>query len=205
MAAHVDLDRLSPALAVWHRYDPTVRAELFSTCLSSASGVFLIDPISIDAVNFSDMIDGRDVVGVIVTNQNHTRSGPAFSQELKIPLFAHADAAVELEKTEMRALQDGFRLADDLVVSTIEGAAPGEIALHSEADGGTLVFGDALINMGAEGFTFLPSKYCADPKLMRASLRKFLNRRFRRILFAHGTPIVSQAESRFAELLESGR
>ena len=37
--------QLSPALTIWQRYDPTVKADLFSTRLRSASGVFLIDPI----------------------------------------------------------------------------------------------------------------------------------------------------------------
>ena len=66
---------------------------------------------------------------------------------------------------------------------------------------GTLIFGDALINMGSNGFSFLPNKYCFNPKLMRRSLRKVLDYPCERILFAHGTPILSQAKSRLTNLL----
>ena len=205
MTTHVEFDRLSSALAVWHRYDPTVKAELFSTSIQTASGVYLIDPISLPAEDLSTAIAGRDLAGIVITNRNHARSALDFSRELKIPIFAHPEAAAEFGSNEIRLLDDGSRLALDFVVATMEGAAAGEIALHCEADGGTLVFGDALINMGAEGFTFLPAKYCLNPKQMRASLRKFRDYRFQRILLAHGTPIISRAESRLAELHDSGR
>ena len=33
-----------------------------------------------------------------------------------------------------------------------------------------MAIGDALINVESHGFSFLPDKYCHDPKLMRASL-----------------------------------
>ena len=77
----------------------------------------------------------------------------------------------------------------------IEGAPAGEIAIYADADGGSLVIGDALINMGSYGFTFLPAKYCANHKQMRRSLRKLLDYEFERILFAHGLPIVANAQA----------
>ena len=38
---------------------------------------------------------------------------------------------------------------------------------------------------------------------MRRSLRQLLEFRFERLLFAHGTPIISGAHARLAELLEA--
>jgi len=70
-------------------------------------------------------------------------------------------------------------------------------------DGGTLIVGDALINFESYGFTFLPAKYCSNQKQMRRSLRKLLDYRAQRMLFAHGTPILSDASERLRGLLES--
>ena len=93
-------------------------------------------------------------------------------------------------------------IAPNLEIAPIAGAPAGEIAVFSTADGGTLVVGDAIINMDGYGFTFLPAKYCDDAKLMRKSLRRLLDFQFERLLFAHGAPIVSGARRRLEELLE---
>lgn len=99
-------------------------------------------------------------------------------------------------------VQELQQLAPAVRLFQIEGAAPGEIALHFPGEGGTLVVGDALINMGSHGFSFLPAKYCQDARQMRRSLPQLLDCQFERILFAHGTPIVAQARRRLAELLQ---
>jgi len=90
-----------------------------------------------------------------------------------------------------------------LRVIGIEGAAPGEITLHYAGNGGTLIVGDALVNFEPYGFSFLPPKYCSDEKQMRGSLQKLLHYKAERILFAHGTPILSRASERFRGLLKS--
>ena len=101
-------------------------------------------------------------------------------------------------------VEDGSELARDVTVVSIDGAAPGEIALWSGVDGGTVVIGDALINFGAHGFTFLPGKYCSNARLLRKSLRKLLDYRFECLLFAHGLPILSHGRSRLEQLLQQG-
>jgi glyoxylase-like metal-dependent hydrolase (beta-lactamase superfamily II) len=90
-------------------------------------------------------------------------------------------------------------------VIRIEGAAAGEMVLHYAPDGGTLIVGDALINVEPYGFTFLPAKYCSNEKEMRRSLQKLLDYKAERMLFAHGTPILSGASDRFRGLLGSDR
>ena len=84
----------------------------------------------------------------------------------------------------------------------IEGAAPGEIALYCRKRRRDAIVGDALINFGAHGFTFLPGKYCSNAKLMRKSLRRLLDFHFERILFAHGMPIIERGRDRLEELLD---
>ena len=83
----------------------------------------------------------------------------------------------------------------------IDGAATGETAFHFADDGGTMVIGDALINLEPYGFTLLPAKYCSDQRAMRRSLRRLLEWPFERLLFAHGTPILTAAREQLETLL----
>jgi hypothetical protein len=68
-----------------------------------------------------------------------------------------------------------------------------------------MIMGDALINFEPHGFALLPAKYCRDSKLMRQSLPRLLERPFERMLFAHGTPILSGAHTRLEQLLAANR
>ena len=97
-----------------------------------------------------------------------------------------------IERSSWRTIADGEEICEGLHVIGIEGAPPGEIVLHYAVDGGTLIVGDALINFEPYGFTFLPAKYCSNQKQMRRSLRKLLDDKAERILFAHGVPISGQ-------------
>ena len=91
----------------------------------------------------------------------------------------------------------------DLRVIAIQGAVPGEIALYHAPNGGTLIIGDALINFEPYGFTFLPKKYCQNQKEMRRSVSRLLKSPAERLIFAHGTPIISRATERLRRLLDA--
>lgn len=193
----VEVQRLDAALTIWSRYDSTVKAELFSTALAVGSKIFLIDPI---ALGDDDPPIGGAVTGIVVTNANHRRASADFSAKFAAPIYAMREATAP----GARELRDGDVLADDLQIIAIEGAAPGEIALFSSRDQGLLIVGDALINFGSNGFNFLPAKYCSDSKRMRKSLSKLLDLNFERMLFAHGTPIMSKARDRLSTLIAEG-
>ena len=195
----LEFDRISPELVVCHRYGTTVKAELFSTVLSTEAGVFLVDPISGSTEALDLFPREHRVVGILVTNENHVRASAEIAAELGAPIFAHDTAGVPGATPPERA-----KLGPDLEVIAVPGAPKGEFALHCSRDGGTLIIGDALINFGSHGFDFLPQKYCENAKLMRRSLRKLLDYQFERMLFAHGTPICVAAKARFTTLLENG-
>ncbi|MEO5721395.1 MAG: hypothetical protein ABIR71_08005 [Chthoniobacterales bacterium] len=201
MSLEIAYHRLSPGLAIWQRYDHTVKADLFATKLSTEAGVYLIDPFSLPPNTMADLCADERVTGVVITNDNHHRAAADFAAQFDVPIYAHRGASGERVGPQLRELGDGTVIAPGFQAITIDGAASGEIALHVEAEGGTLILGDALINMGSFGFNFLPAKYCQDSKLMRQSLRKLLDYPCKRILFSHGTPIVSKAQSRLAALL----
>ncbi len=200
--AALDFDRIASNIAVWHDYDPAVKAECYSTSLTTSEGMYLIDPIPLQSEMLGKLIGACPVTGVIVTNSNHYRASHQFAEQFSAPIFARCEAFPDKAAQQFRRVADGDEICDELRVIGIEGAATGEIALHYALDCGTLIVGDALINFEPYGFTFLPSKYCSNEKEMHRSLRKLLDYEAERILFAHGTPILSGANGRLRSLLD---
>lgn len=199
MTPAVEVHELRSGLFIWHRYDAAVKADLFSTGLTTSAGLYLLDPIAPDDENLLAAVRRHSVAGVIVTNVNHARAAGAFAQRFAVPVYAHAEARSAVDSQEAIEIAGGMPAG--VTTIPIAGAPAGEIAVHYTPDGGTLVIGDALINFGSHGFDFLPAKYCSDARLMRKSLPTLLEYEFERMLFAHGTPILTQAHARLAQLL----
>jgi glyoxylase-like metal-dependent hydrolase (beta-lactamase superfamily II) len=179
-----ELHRVADGVRVAHAYDPSCKSELWATALRFGDGTWLIDPISFSNEARAEI---GHIAGVIVTNENHIRAAHNF------------DAPIASRVPDIGTID-----VDEIPFTTIElpGAPPGEIAIYTPANSGTLVIGDALIHFEPYGFTFLPAKYCTDVKRMRRSLGQLLELQFERILFAHGTPIVAGAHARLAALLK---
>jgi glyoxylase-like metal-dependent hydrolase (beta-lactamase superfamily II) len=201
MRAVSDFDRITPNIAIWHGYDSAVKAGLYSTCLITPSGSYFIDPIPLRSEALGKLVGADRVAGIIVTNCNHHRESAEFAKQSSVPVFAHAETFSHKPPCVFRKVADGDEICSGLRVIGIQGAAEGEIVLHYAPDGGTLIVGDALINFGSYGFTFLPRNYCTNEKQMRRSLQKVLDYQAERIFFAHGTPILSGASDRLKSLL----
>lgn len=198
-----DFDRIASNIAIWHGYDSAAKAELYSTCLGTSGGTYLIDPIPLQSEALYQLIGSNSVAGIIVTNGNHHRASAKFAEKFSAPLFGRTEAFLNKAARRLKSVTDGDEIPEGLRGIGIEGAADGEIALHYAPDGGTFIIGDALINFEPYGFTFLPAKYCSNQQQMRRSLRKLLDYQVERIFFAHGTPILSGANERLRGLLDS--
>lgn len=203
MQSASDFDRIASNIAIWHDYDSAVKAELYSTCLGTFRGTYLIDPIPLESEALYELIGSNSVAGIIVTNGNHHRASAKFAEKFSVPLLARTGAFPDKAVRELKSVTDGDEISEGLRAIGIDGAAEAEIALHYAPDGGTFIIGDALINLEPYGFTFLPAKYCSNKKQMRRSLRKLLDYKAERILFAHGAPILSAASERLRGLLNS--
>lgn len=201
LVAH-DLNRLFPGLFIWQEYSSAVKTELFSSAIVTAAGLYVVDPIPLAREGLAQLMDVAPIRGVIVTNVNHRRAASDYAERFVAPIFAHAQSFSERERLCLIEIDHGQRIGNELEVITIEGAPLGEIALYHSADGGTLIVGDALINFEPYGFTLLPRKYCRNAREMRRSLRKLLAHQAERLLFAHGTPILSGARARLQQLLD---
>ena len=190
--------RVSTAFAIWYTYDPTIKADLFSTAVVARNELAVVDPIALPAPRRNQLNSLGRVAIIVVTNANHLRDTVNFSRSASI--FAPSELNAEL--TDYYALSDGLQLGPFRAIK-IDGAADGEFALYHPDDGGTLIVGDALINFEPHGFDLLPQKYCTNQKRMIRSLRRLLDLDFNRIFFAHGNPIVTRARERLASLLPS--
>ena len=188
------IQSVSSFAGLWQRYDPRVKADLWSTALRTTAGVYLVDPIAVDEDSLAGFVGKSPIAAVIVTNENHLRDAPAFCSAFSAPLFARFSISFPA-----LARIPADEAPPDLTIIDLEGAAPGEVALVSA--NGDLIIGDALINFEPHGFAFLPDKYCTDPKRMRRSLRMLLGHDFDRLFFAHGAPITSNAHQRLESLL----
>jgi hypothetical protein len=203
MRAASDFDRITSDIAIWHGYDPAVKAELFSTVLGTLDGSYLFDPILLQHEALDEMAGSVPIAGIVVTNSNHHRASAYFAKQFSVSIIARADTFSDAQPRQLRKVVDGDEICDGLRVISIEGAPPGEIVLHYTDYGGTLIVGDALINFEPYGFAFLPAKYCSSQKQLRRSLRKLLDYKAKRMFFAHGTPILTDASERLQHLLDS--
>lgn len=201
MAARADeLHDLGDGVLAWQTHDPTVKTDVGSTALSLPGGrLLLVDPVGLTAGALRELTDRGTPARVILTNGNHARAAARYRQAFGIPVAAHPDAVPELD-TRVDHTLDGRTDPDSLAIIPLPGGPPGEVAVW-QATTGTLVLGDALIHLPDYGFTFLPDKYAPGPALMRRSLTALAPLNPRRITFAHGDPILTDAAGRLAELV----
>jgi Metallo-beta-lactamase superfamily len=198
-----DFQCLSQDLYIWQCYDPTVKADLYSTAADTAAGLFLIDPVPLEPGPLNKLTAQHPIAGIVVTNSNHCRAALPFVEKFAAPLLAHPATCAECEFSPATCVPFRPVIAADFQAIEIDGAVAGEIALYSNRRGGTMIVGDALIHFEPYGFTFLPAKYCSNAKRMRQSLRQLLDYRFEHMLFAHGAPLLGAAHGRLEELLNS--
>jgi hypothetical protein len=196
-----ELEPVTTDLFVWRAYDPNVKADLYSAGITTGAGTFLIDPIELAPSALADLRMRSPIAGIIVTNENHERAAGRFADEFEVPIHLHETLARTTTLARAETIHDRSLAAPGLTAVAIDGGPAGEIALHSQALAGTLIIGDALINFEPYGFTFLPKKYCSNANAMRRSLAPLLDLAFERILFAHGTPILTGARHRLERLL----
>ncbi len=199
-----EIEPVSSGISIWRCYDRSVKADLFSTALETASGTYLIDPTPLTPEAVASWVGQDKVAGIVVTNENHERAAAQFSEKFAVPIYLSAKLIGATRLPSAAPVQDNGFLAA-LTAVEIEGAPAGEIAIHSVSDDGTMVIGDALINFEPYGFALLPAKYCSNFKVMRRSLSRLLDYSFDRMLFAHGLPILSCARERLEQLLKDHR
>lgn len=194
------IEQVASDLWIWKAYEELVRSDLSSCAIRTEAGLVLLDPIDLT----QDCIDELDalgsVVAVVITNGNHSRSASRFRKRFNVPILAHSDALGKLETAADGELRPGKLVAGSLQVICLPGAGAGEVALYDPR--GRLHMGDALVNLEPAGFSVLPAKYCTDVELLAKSLQSLRGLEFDILTFAHGLPLMAQAQPRLDELLD---
>jgi len=181
-----------PGLFHWQGYEPAVKCDCSSTAIVTPAGLIFIDPIPLADDALKDMVaeSFSAPAAVVLTSGNHQRESLALAKRFGIPVFAPDNAGDDIIADQR------FRSGDPVAGMesvTMPGFGPGETAfLHD----GILIFGDALINLEPEGLRLLPEKYREDKKQSLRSLAALGALKPQALLFAHGHPVVQQAEER---------
>lgn len=196
-----EIEPVCRGILLWRFYDPEIKADLFSTAVDTAAGLYLIDPIPLAPAALDDLASRNKVAGIIVTNENHERAAAWFAERFQVPIYLDAPLASVTELPGAVSIRENCFPAE-MTVLHIDGGPGGELAIHFAGGGGAIVVGDALINFEPYGFALLPAKYCRNFKKMRHSLMKLLEYSFDRMLFGHGLPIQSHARQRLDDLLK---
>ena len=160
--------------STWHVYDPSCKAELWSTAYFGKELTVLFDPI--DWPKDTSLPIGA--VQIVKTNANHDRNCGALHHSLSAHLSTHTPEFLPLP---------------------LPGGGEGETAYFHEGTS-TLVVGDSLINLKPHGLTLLPEKYCTDLSLLKTSVKRLLDLPIQRIFFAHGAPILHDAITQLRQL-----
>lgn len=205
MSAEHQWIEVSPnaAFAVWAHYDPEVKADLGATAVVSNGELVFIDPVPLAPAALEEISAKGTPKAVVLTNGNHERSAADYAARFGIPIHAPREALPEFTLKEVQPYDAGAELPGNLRAIPLTGGGAGETALY-HAESGSLIIGDAILNAEGWGFCVLPKKYCSDHKALEQSLKKELPQlSLEKLFFAHGNPIVQNAQEKLAGLLAS--
>lgn len=180
----------------WQEYEPEVKCDCSSTAIVTEAGLIFIDPLPLAKEALQELVAESFSVpaAVVLTSGNHQRESQFFAAQFGIPIFAPIEAGDEIV-ADLR-FTDGEPVAG-MESIPLPGFGPGETAFFYE---GILILGDALINLEPEGLRLLPEKYCEDKKSARRSLQALKALTPDILCFAHGNPIVQNADERLSAL-----
>lgn len=198
------LDAPLSGAAIWQSYSRTHRVDLSATAIVAEGALYFFDPIPLAEDAFEELLARGKPAAVYLSSGNHERAAADYARRFNIPIHAHAEAIPEFTSEEAKGAHpftDGAHLPGGFHAMSLPGGPEGETAFYHEGNGGCLILGDALINLGSTDFTLLPDKYCLKPAELRRSLRLLEQLPLEKLFFAHGLPITRKAKERLAALL----
>ena len=197
-----EIQQVSDSLFYWSVYDPEIKTEMGSTAVKVPNGLVVVDPVPLVEEAWEELLEGSPLRAILLTSANHVRDADVLRRKHKVPIVT----ALAAHKEVAHIKPDVILLETELLYGTaaipIPGATEGETAFLFK--NGTLVIGDAIINLDSEkGIEFLPAKYCKDARQNRTSLARLLDLDFHTLTFAHGLPITQKAREKLSALLHS--
>ena len=188
---------------------PATRMPAAFHCLQDEGGLVLIDPFQLPEAEVAELEALGQPAHVLITNQNHERGALHYRRHYGARILAHGDLAGSFDFHLDSAFDHEDPLPGGLTAIHMPGAFKGEtIFLHPDEDG-SLIVGDAVMNLtlsrygvaGAamravgwpEGPGSMPRLLMQNETTAVDSYRRLLATPFSRILMTHGTPILADA------------
>lgn len=166
-----------------------------------ADGNLCIDPAEPPADVLAELAR-RGVQRILLTNRNHVRASNMIRARTGARIAIHpADAAHA--RTQGAEVDEELRVGErvgPLVVVSVPGKSPGEVAFHWP-ERRVLFVGDAMIGNPPGHLRLLRDAVMDDPARLRASVRQLLGLEFDTLLVGDGEPIVGGAKQRVEELV----
>ena len=203
MLPATQLTAITGKLHGWAAFQTEWKVFFNSYALTTTAGILLIDPTKPAPAVLEALDNLGEVTGIILTNANHDRAAGWFRNHYGTQIYAHEQAPADCDTKIDVLVVDGEKLPGGLTVIHLPGVASGEMALFSQADGGLLMIGDAIVHPDGKGLDLLPEQFLEDRRVARQSLHKLLDYDFQVATFSHGAALVAHAKQQFAAFLRS--
>ncbi len=187
------LTDVASGIWVWYSYNLEIKLSLYSAMLQCQDGLVIIDPVELHEDDLHRIHAIGQVSAIILTSAHHGRAASIYRERFSAPILAHHGSLDELNVSADGSLRPARKIAGNLQVIEIEGAAPGEVALYRES--GHLHFGDA-VEHDKNGLQIMASRGGTPARLARA-LRKLANTSVQSITFSHSAPLLSATQTHF--------
>jgi glyoxylase-like metal-dependent hydrolase (beta-lactamase superfamily II) len=185
----------------WSRLSERHGYDFNGYLVQDPGGNVCIDPVTPEPGDAAE-IARLGVRSIVLTNRNHVRAANQVRAATGARTAIHAEDAgyARSQGAEIDdALHAGMRFGP-LVVIAVPGKSPGEVALHWP-ERRLLFVGDAVIGDPPGHCRLLRDKVMDDPQRLRLSVEALLALDFDALLVGDGTPILSSAHERLAEVV----
>ncbi|HVA65561.1 MAG TPA: MBL fold metallo-hydrolase [Elusimicrobiota bacterium] len=197
--------RLADNVYSWSKFNEEKGLNFNGTLVVGAREVLVVDPPPHAAGDeaFLEQKLKLKLTLAVVTNKHHLRDVQWWLERYRIPLAMHEAETNDFGFEVSRRLAEGDKIEAGCQIVHLPGKTDGEIAIHIEGGGGTLIVGDALIGDPMGALRLLPKEKIRDQDLLIKSLQKLRALGFERLLPGDGEPILSGAKAAALKFLDA--
>jgi hypothetical protein len=191
----------------WTTFHEGIKYDIDSYYIEATEPAVVIDP-RVPAEGLDWFEEHAKPAHAILTNRHHYRHCAEFEKAFGTKVWCHEEGLHEFtEGEQVMAFRHGDELPGGILALKVGVLCPEETALLIPVGDGVLAIGDAVIRYN-ETLGFVPDQYMGDdPEGIKRGMRDALlgiidGYRFDSLLFAHGTPLVGEAQSQLRDFLE---
>mgnify|MGYP003694523459 CR=1 FL=1 len=114
MTAATDLDKVVADLIIWQAHDQAVKADLFSTAIVTANGIFVVDPIPLRKAPWLSSTSKERLPASSLPMPTICGRPGQFAERFSVPIFAHRAVFPDRTPPQFSELTDGDKICDEL-------------------------------------------------------------------------------------------